>query len=248
MALSRFFTLDEMTRSETARREGIPNEPGATEVGRLQALCAAVLDPLRESIGQPVKVNSGYRSPDLNRHIRGAEDSQHVQGMAADLQAPGLRVLELFQRIIQLGLPFDQLIYEAKDATTKWVHVSHNPARNRGEIRTAVFGANGRPLRYPIVTAAAALAMEEPAMRARGAGPVEMDYVEMDDAPTARRPAVKKKKKTVKRAKVKTAKAPKRKPVKIARVKTARRKVTARKAGAKPAARARSAAKRAASR
>ncbi len=247
MSLSRFFTLDEMTRSETARREGIPNEPGATEVGSLRALCAAVLDPLRESIGQPVKVNSGYRSPDLNRHIRGAEDSQHVKGMAADLQSPGLRVLELFKRIIQLGLPFDQVIYEAKDATTKWVHVSHNAARNRGEIRTVVFSADGRPLRYPIITATAALAMEEPAMRARGTGSVEMDYVEMDDAPTARRPAVKKKK-TVKRAKVKTAKAPKRKPVKTARVKAAKRKVTARKPGAKPAARARSVAKRAARR
>ena len=229
MELSRFFLLEEMTRSETARREGIPNEPGAAEIGSLRALCAAVLDPLRESLAQPVKVNSGYRSPELNRRIRGAEDSQHVQGMAADLQAPGLRVLELFKRVIQLGLPFDQLIYEAKDATTKWVHVSHNAARNRGEIRTAVFGSDGRPLRYPIVTAAAALVMEEPAMRGFGTDSAELGYIEMDDAPTTSRRPVKKKK-TVKPAKRKAAKAPKRKPVKAARGKTPKRKVTAKPA------------------
>jgi hypothetical protein len=231
MELSRFFLLEEMTRSETARREGIPNEPGATEVGNLRVLCAAVLDPLRESLGRPVKVNSGYRSPALNRRIRGAEDSQHVRGMAADLQAPGMAVLELFQRIIRLGLPFDQLIYEAKDATTKWVHVSHNAARNRGEIRTAVFSPDGRPLKYPVVTAAAALAMQEPATRALGPELVEPGYVEMDDAPAARRPAVKKK--SVKRAKA--AGAPKRK---APGSKAAKRKGTARKAGAKPAKRA----------
>jgi len=229
--LSRFFLLEEMTRSETARREGIPNEPGATEVGNLRVLCAAVLDPLRESLGRPVKVNSGFRSPALNRRIRGAEDSQHVLGMAADLQVPGMAVLELFQRIIRLGLPFDQLIYEAKDATTKWVHVSHDAARNRGEIRTAVFSPDGRPLKYPVVTAAAALAMQEPATRALGPELVEPGYVEMDDAPAARRPAVKKK--SVKRAKA--AGAPKRK---APGSKAAKRKGTARKAGAKPAKRA----------
>jgi hypothetical protein len=230
MALSRFFQLEEMTRSETARREGIPNEPGATEVGNLRTLCAAVLDPLRESLGRPVKVNSGYRSPALNRRIRGAEDSQHVLGMAADLQAPGMPVLELFQRIVRLGLPFDQLIYEAKDATTKWVHVSHNAARNRGEIRTAVFSPEGRPLKYPVVTAAAALAMAEPATRGLGADLVEPGYVEMDDAPAARRPAVRKK--PTKRAKPATA------PKKKAGSKAAKGKRTARKAGAKPAKRA----------
>jgi hypothetical protein len=224
MELSRFFLLEEMTRSETARREGIPNDPGATEVGNLRALCAAVLDPLRESLGRPVKINSGYRSPALNSRIRGAADSQHVLGMAADLQAPGMAVLELFQRIIRLGLPFDQLIYEAKDTTTKWVHVSHDATRNRGEIRTAVFSADGRPLKYPIVTAAAALAMTEPATRGLGDEP---GYVEMDDAPAARRPVAKKK--PVKRAK--TAGAPKRK----AGSKPATRKGTARKAGARPA-------------
>jgi hypothetical protein len=219
--LSRFFSLAELTRSETARREGIRNDPGPAEVASLQALCTAVLDPLRESVGLPIRVSSGYRSPELNRRIRGAPDSQHVRGMAADLQASGVRVLDLFKRIVALGLPFDQVIYEAQDARTKWVHVSHDAARNRGEIRIAEFGANGRPVRYPLVTAAAALALQEPALAARGRGAVEaLRHIEMDDAPSARAPVAKKK--SAKRAKRRPAQAPRRK-----RAGTGRRKPVA---------------------
>lgn len=235
MKLSRFFTRDEMTRSETARREGIPNDPGPAELGNLRALCAAVLDPLRESLGQPIKTNSGYRSPQLNRRIGGAADSQHVRGMAADIQASGVRVLELFKRIIQLGLPFDQVIYEAKDATTKWVHVSHDTARNRGEIRIAEFGPNGRPVRYPIVTAETALALQEPALAASGGSFAQPRHIETDDAPSAHPPAVKKK--AAKRTKRKPAKGSKRKRVGTVPRKTANRAAAAQRAAAKAGAR-----------
>ena len=188
MTLSRFFTLTEMTHSDTAVREGIANRPGAAEADGLRALCTAVLDPLREAVGRPIKVNSGYRGPALNRRIGGAPNSQHARGLAADIQSPGTAVLELFKRVIQLGLPFDQLIYEARDARTKWVHVSHNPGANRGEIRVAEFAPNGRPTGYPRVTVEQALLMSESVTRsARGAA--EPGYVETNDEPLQDLPA-----------------------------------------------------------
>lgn len=188
MKLSRFFTLAEMTHSDTAVREGIANRPGAAEADALRALCTAVLDPLREAVGRPIKVNSGYRGPALNQRIGGAPNSQHARGQAADIQSPGTAVLDLFKRVIQLGLPFDQLIYEARNASTKWVHVSHNPGANRGEIRVAEFAPNGRPTGYPRVTAEHALLMSERITRsARGAA--EPGHVETNDEPLQDLPA-----------------------------------------------------------
>ena len=181
MQLSRFFSLDEMTRSDTAAREGIANQPGSGETERLRALCTAVLDPLRESIGQAISVNSGYRSPDLNRRIGGAPSSQHVEGKATDIQTAAMSVLDLFKTIIRLGLPFDQLIYEARNATAKWVHVSHNAGANRGEIRIAQFGPDGRPVAYPLVTVQQALDMVERV--SRSALPQALEYLEVGDEP-----------------------------------------------------------------
>jgi hypothetical protein len=182
MQLSRFFSLAEMTRSDTALREGIPNEPGSAEVERLRTLCEHVLDPLRETLGQPITVNSGYRSPALNRRIGGATTSQHIEGKATDIQAPGMSVLDLFKVILRLGLPFDQVIYEARNATTKWVHVSHNPGANRGEIRVAKFGPDGRPRAYPLVTVQEALDMVERVSRSALTAS-KLEYIEMGDEP-----------------------------------------------------------------
>jgi zinc D-Ala-D-Ala carboxypeptidase len=182
MDLSRFFTLAEMTRSETASRESIPNQPAEAEVQNLRALCAAVLDPLREALAMPIKVNSGYRSPALNTRIGGASKSQHVEGKAADIQAPGISVLELFKTIIRMGLPFDQVIYEAASRTSKWVHVSHDPTRDRRQIMVAQFGPTGRPIAYPVFARDAALALTEPATRAAQRD-AELGYVEVADEP-----------------------------------------------------------------
>jgi zinc D-Ala-D-Ala carboxypeptidase len=193
MELSRFFTLAEMTRSASAQSAKISNQPGAAETNSLRALCAAVLDPLRESIGEAIRVNSGFRSPKLNEHIGGARDSQHVRGEAADIESRGVSALELFQRIIRLALPFDQLIYEDKSATSKWVHVSHAAGGSRGQILKANFGPSGSAT-YSKLTAEEALAMTEPVMRARGA--LEMSPpIELGDEPgaVARKPRRKRK-------------------------------------------------------
>jgi hypothetical protein len=188
MQLSRFFTLAELTRSDTAQREGIPNQPAQAQIEQLRAMCSAVLDPLREAVGRPLRVTSGYRGPALNARIGGSATSQHSQGQAADVQAPGLDVLELFKTVIRLGLPFDQVIYEAQSASVKWVHVSHRPGANRGEIRVAEFNAAGRPTGYPLVSAEQALAMRERTTRS-GRATAEPGYVERADEPEHAAPA-----------------------------------------------------------
>lgn len=181
MDLSKFFTLEELTRSDTAEREGIPNDPDPGALEHLRALCATLLDPLREAIGRPIRVNSGYRGPALNARIGGAKKSQHLEGKAADIQSPGMSVLDLFKTIIRLNLPFDQLIYEAQSRTVKWVHISFDPARDRRQIMTAEFGPNGKVLRYPVISAQDALALSDPPTRAPM--PAVWGYSELADEP-----------------------------------------------------------------
>lgn len=183
MALSKFFTLAEMSRSDTATRLGISNQPTPEAEGNLKTLCTAVLDPLREATGAAINISSGYRGPELNARIGGAKKSQHMEGKAADIQSRGMPVLELFKTVIRLKLPYDQVIYEAKSRTSKWVHVSHDPARARGAILVADFGPEGKVLQYRTITAQQALEITEPATRSLAAE--ELQYEEMADEPEA---------------------------------------------------------------
>jgi zinc D-Ala-D-Ala carboxypeptidase len=193
MDIARHFTLDELKHSNTAKAEGIPNEPGPAEIEALRALCAAVLDPLREALGKPIRINCAYRGPVLNKRVGGVANSQHLTGQAADLQSSGASVLDVFKLIIRQGLPYDQVIYEAKSATSKWVHVSHVNGANRSEIRVAKFGPDGKPQSYPLISKEVALAMSEPLLR--DAAPA-LTYEEGEDEPVllvmAPKPAIKK--------------------------------------------------------
>lgn len=141
MKIGRHFTLAEMTRSPTARALGIKNTPPADVVERLRALVVNVLDPLRDGVGRPISVNSGYRAPGLNLRVGGASNSQHVLGEAADIEATALSTADLARKIVALRLPFDQLILEHHDpdvATSGWVHVSHRASGvQRGELLRA---------------------------------------------------------------------------------------------------------------
>lgn len=125
----RYFTIAELTRSTTARRQGIDNTPPASAVKALTALVENVLDPLREAWGGPIRVNSGYRCPELNQAVGGTPGSQHQRGEAADItvgsRSGNRRLLELIKR---LNLPVDQCIDEKG---CRWIHVSHRSGRNR---------------------------------------------------------------------------------------------------------------------
>jgi hypothetical protein len=123
MKLSPHFTLAEFTRSGTAERLGIDNTPQGSALSSLRTLCVAILEPLRKSTG-PLKVSSGYRSPEVNTAIKGSTSSQHCKGQAADvIPTNGDRAsawTELL-RLNEAGFPVDQMIiYEDKPH----IHVS----------------------------------------------------------------------------------------------------------------------------
>lgn len=127
----RYFTINELTRSETARARGIDNRPDEAARRNLEALTEKVLDPLREAWGKPITVNSGYRSAALNKAVGGKATSQHLKGEAADITTGNKADNErLFKLILDMGLPFDQLIDEKGYS---WLHVSYGP-RNRRQI------------------------------------------------------------------------------------------------------------------
>lgn len=130
--MGQYFTLKELCNSATASRLGIDNTPPAQAVDALTALVGNVLDPLRRAWGSPITVTSGYRSAALNKAVGGAASSHHLRGMAADITT-GNRAnnRRLFQKILDLGLPFTQLIDESNFA---WVHISYDPANLKRQI------------------------------------------------------------------------------------------------------------------
>lgn len=125
----KYFTIEELTRSTTARLRGIDNTPSQQVIDNLNALVDNVLDPLREAWGKPLHVNSGYRCRALNKAVGGVPASQHMRGEAADITAGSKDAnRELYSLLRQLNLPVDQAINE-KDFS--WIHVSYGPRHRR---------------------------------------------------------------------------------------------------------------------
>ena len=132
----KYFTIDELCASDTARRKGIDNTPNADARLRMQTLIEQLLDPIRAAWGGPITVNSGFRCPVLNRAVGGASSSQHMKGEAADITAGSSRENErLFNMIVAMRvageIEFDQLIDESHYA---WIHISYADGKNRKQI------------------------------------------------------------------------------------------------------------------
>ena len=127
----KYFTIKELSHSDTAVARGIDNYPTAEAIHNLTKLVENVLDPLREKYSKPIRVSSGYRSAILNRSVNGATSSQHRLGEAADITVGSKEENRKLFEIIRLELPFDQLIDE-KDFS--WVHVSFREGRNRKQV------------------------------------------------------------------------------------------------------------------
>ena len=128
MNLSKNFSLNEVCRSNTARVKGLPNVPNAEQVKNLQQLCENVLQPLRDYLGEPVVINSGFRSQAVNMAVGGAKNSQHTKGEAADIKCKDFLYAKKIYTWIMDNLQFDQLILESKGKTV-WVHVSFRASR-----------------------------------------------------------------------------------------------------------------------
>lgn len=145
MYLSKNFTLEELTASDTAERMGIDNEPDDTVIANLKFLCEKVLQPIRDEFG-PVIILSGYRSYPLNLAIGGSKSSQHCSGQAADLRFVNASIVDVAKWIKKTGLIVDQCIvegYNAKNPAKGWLHVSVTNGANRNAFLTATF-TNGR--------------------------------------------------------------------------------------------------------
>lgn len=145
----KYFTIRELTKSATAVRKGINNNPSKEIEKSLTALIDNVLDPLREKWGAPIKVSSGYRCPALNRAIGGAAGSQHMKGEAADITSlsdsrdDNMKLLKL---LLESGIPFDQVISEDVDTKNRpnWIHVSYTTKRANRKKRTTMKKVKGR--------------------------------------------------------------------------------------------------------
>lgn len=120
MQLSPNFSLEELTRSEAAARNGWDNIPNEAEIENLKRL-AALLQQVRAAVGgRPVMINSGFRSKQVNDSVGSKDSSQHRIGCAADLRVPGMTPRQVIEACIAAQVPFDQVILEFDS----WTHIS----------------------------------------------------------------------------------------------------------------------------
>ena len=143
MQLTEHFTLEEMTRSNIARQKGVKNEPNESQIENLKLLCEYILEPIREKIGCPLVISSGYRSEKINTLVGGSKTSQHLLGSAADIQIfdKTKTNTDLFNIIVSMvknnEIQVGQVIWEFGETEPNWVHVSIPSSRHRNEIMRA---------------------------------------------------------------------------------------------------------------
>lgn len=141
--LTEHFALEEMVYSSTAKQKGLKNEPNESQIENLKLLCEYVLEPIREKIGCPLVISSGYRSEKVNALVGGSKTSQHILGQAADIQIfdKTKTNVDLFNTIVEMirsgEIQIGQAIWEFGETEPNWVHVSLPTSRHRNEILRA---------------------------------------------------------------------------------------------------------------
>ncbi len=134
MNLTKHFTLEELTASQTAAREGIDNQPPIEQLQKLARLCTT-METVRQNLGDNrILTSSGYRSPVLNAMVAGSsKTSDHMDGRAIDFTCPQYGTpLEVCRRVAAMGIDFEQIIYEYRS----WCHFSIPPAGRAGKRET----------------------------------------------------------------------------------------------------------------
>lgn len=130
MNISAHFDLSEFVTSQEAARRGIDNTPSLEVVDNLRWI-ASLMEEVRELLGVPILISSGYRCPKLNSSIGGATNSQHVQGLAVDFIAPKFGdPYEVASAISRSTIQYDQLIHEYG----RWVHISISDTPRRQDL------------------------------------------------------------------------------------------------------------------
>ena len=139
--ISKHISYKEATRSNTALRRGIENIPDVEELENMKLIAEKVFEPLRKWVGGPIKINSFYRSPELNVAIGGSKKSQHCHGQAIDIDDTyGHRSNASMFKHIRYNMDYDQIIWEfGDDKNPAWVHVSYvSEEKNRHRCLRAI--------------------------------------------------------------------------------------------------------------
>ena len=145
--ISKHISDKEGVYSITAMRRGIDNTPNEEQLANMKLLALKVFEPVREWVGGPIRVNSFFRSEELNKAIGGSSKSQHCKGQAIDIDDTRCHKTnaEMF-KFINDELDFDQLIWEfGDDKNPNWIHVSYVTHReNRKKLTVAYRDSNGK--------------------------------------------------------------------------------------------------------
>ena len=160
MRLTKNFTLKEFTKSSTALRLGLNNNPTKEGIIKLRLLTTHLLQPLRNHIGS-IRITSGYRSPELSKAIGSSSNSQHCRYEAIDLQfvkRGKMDNLALYNALIELDLDFDQAILEFGNATEyidpthpDWIHLSWKIIDNRRQVLIAYKDEDNKTKYRPLI-------------------------------------------------------------------------------------------------
>lgn len=130
MKISEHITIDEATKSNTAIRLGIINIPNAEQLDAMKLVALTCFEPIRAWFGQPIKVNSFFRCPELNKAVGGSATSQHSRGEAIDMDGGTRDANKAIFDWAKANLVFDQIINEYDYS---WVHISFSKNGNRNQ-------------------------------------------------------------------------------------------------------------------
>jgi zinc D-Ala-D-Ala carboxypeptidase len=147
MNLSEHFTLEELTTTQVR----LDNQPPVGPLLNLKELAREQLEKVRALLNVPIRINSGYRSPEVNKTIGGAATSQHVLGCAADFVPVGMTLKEAYELIAKSDIQFDQLIYERPNPKNYgWIHIGRKSGGVKGRRQLLMYvPVNGKPQYIP---------------------------------------------------------------------------------------------------
>ena len=150
--ISKNISYKESIHSQTAKRKGIENTPNEEQLANMFTIAEMIFQPLRAWVGGPIKINSFFRSPELNRAIGGSKTSQHCKGQAMDLDdVYGHKTNAEMYMYIKENLDFDQLIWEfGDDKNPNWIHVSYVDAQKNRNRCLKAYKDNGKT-KYAVI-------------------------------------------------------------------------------------------------
>ena len=150
--ISKHISSKEGVYSNTAIRRGIENIPNKEQLANMKSLADNIFEPLRQHVGGPIKINSFFRSPELNKAIGGSGKSQHCKGQAIDIDDTfGIMTNAEMYHWIKNNLNFDQMIWEfGDDNNPNWVHISYVSSKDNRNRCLKAYKLDGKT-KYKVI-------------------------------------------------------------------------------------------------